>query len=83
MDYLGNEEEVLILILYFVFIEMKWYVSIKFNFVVETPNNQYPIMQEIAEEVKKLLEKIGYSKITYSLDNTEFSSGEEGKSPYF
>lgn len=40
-------------------------------------------MQEIAEEVKKLLEKIGCSKITYSLDNTEFSSGEEVKSPYF
>ena len=62
---------------------MKWYVSIKFDFVVETPNNQYIIMEEIAEDVKKLLEKIGCSKITYSLDNTEFSSGEEGESPYF
>lgn len=62
---------------------MKWYVSIKFDFVVETPNNQYPIMEKIAEEVKKLLEKMGYDKVTYSLDNTEFSSGAEEESPYF
>lgn len=62
---------------------MKWYVSIKFDFVVETPNNQYLIMEEIAEDVKKLLEKMGYDKVTYSLDNTEFSSGAEGESPYF
>lgn len=40
-------------------------------------------MEKIAEEVKKLLEKMGYDKVTYSLDNTEFSSGAEEESPYF
>lgn len=50
---------------------------------MKSPDNGYPIMEEIAEEVKKLLEKMGYDKVTYSLDNTEFSSGEEGESPYF
>jgi hypothetical protein len=50
---------------------------------VKSPDNGYPIMEEIAEDVKKFLEKMGYSKVTYSLDNTEFSSGAEGESPYF
>lgn len=62
---------------------MKWYVSIKFDFVVDSLNSGYAAMEETAEEAKKLLEKMGYDKVTYSLDNTEFSSGAEGESPYF
>lgn len=38
---------------------MKWYVSIKFDFVVKSPDNGYPIMEEIAEEVKKTPRKNG------------------------